>query len=806
MFDDIRYGLRRLGATPGFTLLAMVTLGIGIGGATAIFSAVNPVLFASLPYPRPDRIVSIDEVHENGTHSDGTFAMFRQYVERAHTFESIAVWRTWGPSASGEKITGDGRPERLDGQRVSADYFRVLGVAPRIGRGFQPADDGVNGPRVAILSDALWRRRFDADPAIVGRDIRLDDTLYTVIGIMPARFENVALPAAGVWTALQYDPAIPPNGREWGHHLKTIARLRPGVQAADASRDVMAIGRSLMNRVHPATYDPTTGFAVVPLRDELASGVKPALRAILGAVGLVLLMACVNVTNLVLARGARRRGEFALRIALGAGRLRLIRQVLTENILLAIGGGAVGVALASFGVSALVALSPPGLPRAGAIAVNTPVLIFAAAVSVLIGVVFGMFPALQATRRDPHVEIQTASPRTAGGRRRTPRALVVGEVALALVLLVSSGLLFRSLTRLFAVPLGFDPRGVLTLQVQAVGRRYNADGEIERLYERQLDAVRRVPGIVSAGFSSQLPLSGDRDQYGARFPATPSLPEDTFGAYRYAVSPGYLESLRIPLIRGRAIDDRDVAAAPRVAVISESLAKARFGDRSPLGQEVRIGPDIAFTIVGVVGDVRQASLASDNPQAVYLHAAQSWFPDSPRSFVVSANADAAALAPSVRDAIWSIDKDQPISRVAMLRDLIAASASERRFALMLFEAFAMIALVLATVGIYGVLAGSVADRTREIGVRLALGATRGEIVSLIVRQGMTLTALGLAIGLGGAAVATRALVTLLFGVSPLDPVTYAGGVSLLVLASAIACWIPAVRAARVDPAVTLRAE
>ncbi len=558
--------------------------------------------------------------------------------------------------------------------------------------------------------------------------------------------------------------------------------------------------------MHPATYDPTTGFAVVPLRDELASGVKPALLAILGAVGLVLLMACVNVTNLVLARGARRRGEFALRMALGAGRVRLIRQVLTESILLAVAGGAAGVGLASFGVSTLVALSPPDLPRAGAIAVNTPVLIFAALVSVVVGVGCGMFPALQATRRDPHVEIQTASQRTAGGRRRTPRALVVAEVALALVLLVSSGLLFRSLTRLFAVPLGFDPRGVLTLQAQAVGRRYEAGGEVERLYERQLDAVRRVPGVVSAGFSSQLPLSGDRDQYGARFPKNPLLPEDTFGAYRYAVSPGYLESLRIPLIRGRAIDDRDVAAAPRVAVISESLAKARFGDRSPLGQEVRIGPDIAFTIVGVVGDVRQASLASDNPQAVYLHAAQSWFPDRPRAFVVRANGDAPALAPSVRDAIWSVDKDQPISRVAMLPDLIAASASERRFALMLFEVFAMIALVLATVGIYGVLAGSVADRTREIGVRLALGATRGEIVSLVVRQGMTLTGIGLAIGLGGAAVATRALVTLLFGVSRLDPVTYAGVVALLIAASAIACWIPAVRAARVDPAVTLRAE
>jgi putative ABC transport system permease protein len=801
VFADVRYGVRRLRATPGFTLIAILTLGIGIGGATAIFSAVNPVLFASLPYPNPGRIVSIDEVHANGTHSGGTFAMFRQYVDRAHAFESIAVWRPWNPT-----VTGGGRPERLAGQRVSADFFRVLGVTPLVGRNFDTADDRFNGPKVAILSDALWRRRFDGDPAIVGRGVHLDDTLFTVIGIMPPRFENVTAPDAGVWTPLQYDPSIPPNGREWGHHLKTIARLRPGTPAADAGRDVMTIGRSLIERQHPKTYDPNTGFAVLPLRDELAGGVKPALLAIAGAVALVLLMACVNVTNLVLARGARRRGEFALRMALGAGRVRVIRQVLTESVVLALAGGAAGVALASFGVSTLVALSPPDLPRAGAIAVNTPVLVFAAVVSLAIGVVFGVFPALQAARRDPHVEIQTGSQRTVGGRRRTPRALVVAEVALALVLLVSSGLLFRSLTHLFAVPLGFDSRGLLTLQVQAVGRRYGSDAAIEQLYERQLDAVRRVPGVVSAGFSSQLPLSGDRDQYGAHFPATQSLPEDTYGAYRYAVSPGYIESLHIPLVRGRLIDEGDAATTPHVAVISESLANARFPDRSPLGQEVRIGPSLPFTIVGVVGDVRQASLASDNPQAVYLHAAQSWFADSPRSFVVKATGNAAALAPAVRDAIWSVDKDQPISRVAMLGDLIAASAAERRFALILFEAFGMIALVLATVGIYGVLAGSVTDRTREIGVRLALGATRREIVALVVRQGMTLTAFGLVIGLGGAAVATRGLVTLLFGVSRLDPMTYAGVVALLVAASAIACWLPAVRAARVDPAVTLRAE
>jgi len=728
--------------------------------------------------------------------------MYREFADRAHAFEAIAVFRPWRPT-----ITGGDRPERLEGQRVSAGYFRVLGVAPRVGRDLRPSDDVPNAANVVILSDLLWRRQFDADPAIVGREVRLDDTPYTVIGVMPPGFENVTSQDAKLWTALQYDPALPnPNGREWGHHLKTIARLRPDADVREATRETLALGRSLIDARHPSTYDPHTNFVAVPLADDLAGSVKPALLAIFGAVGLVLVIACVNVTNLLLVRGSRRRAEFALRTALGACRVRLIRQVLTESALLATIGGAIGVTVAGFGIRGLIALSPPDLPRSAAIAVDGPVLLFAMTITIVIAAAFGLVPALQATRSDPHAEIQHGSQRTVGGHRRTRAALVIAEVALALVLLVASGLLLRSLRRLFDVPLGFEPSGVVTMQVQAVGQRYNDDEVRQRLFDRELDAVRRVPGVISAGFTSQLPLSGDRDQYGARFAATPVRGAETYSVFRYAVTPGYLETARIPQLEGRLFDDRDSRAAPHVALISASLAKERFGAASPLGVEVTIGLTATYTIIGVVGNVRQASLALSDPDAIYIPAPQSWFSDNPRSLIARTRGDAAPLSPVIREAIWSVDKDQPVARVATMQELVASSAAERRFALILFEAFGVTALVLATIGVYGVLAGSVNERTREIGVRMALGASRGEIVSLVVRQAMTLTAGGVVIGLTGAAFASRALETLLFGITRRDPITYLGVVAVLIAASALASWLPAWRAARVDPATTLRAE
>ena len=796
MLADLLYSARRLRGSPGFTITTVLTLALGIGATTAIFSAVRSILFDPLPYPDAGRITMISELGVDGSRNDGTFGMFHALVERNRSFDAIAVFKPWRPTS-----TDASQPEQLHGQRVSAGYFRVLGVGPMLGRDFQASDDRLNGPNVAILSDALWRRRFGGDPAIVGRQITLDDNSYSVIGVMPGGFENVLAPSAELWAPLQYDLS---QGRAWGHHLRTVGRLKPGVSVDSASREIDLLGRAVVTEQQPETYGRHVELMVTSLRDEVTSGVKPALLAVLGAVILVLAIVSVNVTNLLLARGVHRRGEFALRAALGAGRSRLIRQLLTESVLLAAMGGLVGMAVAILGVRALVALSPPGLPRVGAIGVDGTLFALGLCVTTLVGLAFGLIPALQAARNDPQPDLQLRSGRTAGQHRRIRSALVIAEVSLAVVLLVSSGLLLRSLERLFAVDVGFDPSRLLTMQVQASGHKFGDSEATDAFFERALEAVRQVPGVTAAALTSQLPISGDSDEYGVHFESS----AEGYSTFRYAVSPGYIETMRIPLRRGRVLDDRDRAGAPHVALISESLASRRFGVDNPIGQRLWIGPTDGplYTIVGVVADVKQMSLALSQSDAVYTTAGQWRFPDRAMSLVVRAPHDAAALAPAVRQAVWSIDKDQPVVRVATMEDLLAASAAERRFALILFEAFGLAALVLAAAGIYGVLAGSVAERTREIGVRAALGATRGNILGLVLRQGMMLTLLGMAIGLGGAAAATAGIVSMLFGVSRLDPVTYVGVIALLGSVSIVACAVPAWRAVRVDPASTLRAE
>jgi len=587
-------------------------------------------------------------------------------------------------------------------------------------------------------------------------------------------------------------------------------RLRPGVGPDDAGRELEAIARTPLpelTRPEWAAMDPA--LTVIGLHDDLTRGVRPALLAILGAVLLVLVIACVNVTNLLLARGVQRQGEFALRAALGASRGRLSRQMLTESLLLAGLGGAAGMAVAILGVRALVALSPPTLPRAGAIGVNGTVFILGLAITTVIGLAFGVPPALQASRNDPHASLQYGSRRSTGGHRRARTALVIAEVSLALVLLVSSGLLLRSLGRLFAVEAGFDSTRLLTMQVQTAGHRFSDDSTTDRFFVEALKAVRTVPGVTAAAFTSQLPLSGDLELYGVHFDPRPADdPGEVKGTFRHSVSPGYFETMRIPLRRGRLLEERDRAGAPFVAVLSESMARRRLPGLDPIGQRLRIGPPDGplYTVVGVVGDVKQVTLALTESEAVYTTPGQWGFPDNAMSLVVRTRDDAGGLAPAIRQAIWSVDKDQPIVRTATMDDLVAASAAERRFALIVFEAFALAALALAAAGIYGVLAGSVAERTREIGVRSALGASRGMIVGLVVRQGLTLTACGVLIGLMGAAAASQVLVAMLFGVSPLDPATYLGVIALLGTVALLACSVPAWRAARVDPATTLRTE
>ncbi len=807
IWNDLRFGIRMLLKRPAFTVIAVITLALGIGASTAIFSAVNPILFESLPYPDARQIVSISDDFGTTDSSVGmAFGTYRELVQRSRSFSAITVSRPWQPA-----ITGLAEPERLEGQRVSASYFQVLGVSPALGLNFNPADDRPNGPSVVIISEGLWRRRFNSESAIIGRQTTLNGNSFTVIGVMPRAFENVVSPKAEVWTLLQYDASLPSfQSREWGRHLRMIARLKPGVSADQARSELNTIARnSLPEFPRPSHAALDSGMLLISLQDQVTRSVKPALMAVLGAVVLLLLIACVNVTNLLLARGANRRSEFAMRIALGAERDRMIRQLLTESLLLAMMGGALGLMVAEFGVRELVRISPIELPRMVDTGVSGPVFAFTVAITTLIGLGVGLIPALHASHGDLNTKLQQSSRRTAGGHQWMRRTLVIAEVCLALVLLVGAGLLFRSLSRLFAIDPGFGTSQLLTMQVQASGTGFD-DERTHRFFAQSLEAVRQLPGVSAAAFSSQLPLSGDlEDGYGVQFESSLNNPEENRGAFRYAVSPGYLETMAIPLRRGRLLDARDTANTPPVVLISESLANSKFQDQDPIGQRLRLGANDGpwCTIVGVVGDVRQTSLAVSQTNAVYITTDQ-WrlFTDRALWLVVRARVEAAELAPAVRQAIWSVDKDQPIVRVATMDQLLASSAAERRFALILFEAFGFVAVVLVAIGLYGVLSASVAERTREIGVRLALGAQKRDVLFLILRQGLTLTLVGVGFGLLASWAVTRLLTSLLYGTSATDPLVFAGVTSLLIVVALLACYVPARRAMKVDPLVILRYE
>jgi putative ABC transport system permease protein len=813
LVGDLLYGVRTLTRQKAATAVAVLTLAIGIGASTAIFSAIKPILIDPLPYPHASRLMMLWETGKSGTPSPVTFGTFHGLNQRNRSFDSLAVFKAWQP-ASAPTSQAD-RPERLDGQRVSADYFRTLGISPFRGRDFQASDDRFRGPNVVILSDKVWRDRFASDAAIIGKQIRLDDAPYTVIGVMPVEFENVVSTSAEIWAPLQYDPALPWDGREWGHHLHMVGRLKAGISTQQAANELSIVLHSLA-QTYAKGYDSSggapNGIDVHPLQGDLTQGVRPALLAVLGAVLLVLLIACVNVANLQLARGVQRRAEFAMRAALGAPRGRLARQLLTESLLLAAVGCVLGMAIAEAGVRALLVLSPPGLPRLNSIALDGWVFLFALALTTLIGIAVGIVVAFQVSGMDLHTGMRQNSGRTIDGHHRTRHILVVTEISLAVVLLISAGLLLRSMQRLLAVDPGFEPSHLITMQVQESGHRYDNDAARLQLFQQELENVRHIPGVASAGLTSQLPLSGDQDVYGIEFEKDNNPRGEA--AFRYAVSPGYLETMHIPLRRGRMLNDHDGAGAPVAVLITESLARREFAGQDPIGRRVRMGPDAGqpnrpwATIVGVVGNVKQESLALDQEDAFYITTAQWAWVDEVQSAVVRTRAEIspATLVPAIQAAIWSVDKSRPITRVATMDELLAATALERRFVLVLFEAFGLVALMLAAIGIYGILAGSVTERTREIGVRAALGATRADILSLVLRQGMTMTVVGMAIGLCGALAAGRALDAMLFGVTWLDRPTYLGAIVLLLSVSGIACMIPARRAASIDPMEALRNE
>ena len=810
VLGDLQYATRRLRHAPGFTTVSVITLALGIGASTAIFSAVNPIFFAALPYPDAQRIVMISDRSADGVPLDVTFGSYLEIAHRARSFARMAPVRAWQPA-----MIGAGKPERLTGQRVGAEFFRTLGVGPVIGRDFQAGDDVPNGPNVVILSNDLWQRRFGGDRDIVGRSIRLNDTDYEVIGVMPREFDNVLAPLAQVWAPLQFELTFGPQSREWGHNLRLVSRLAAGVGVGQARAELARIARTPIEefpRVPWASLD--NGLSVTSLQADVTRGIRPMLLAVLVAVMLVLAIVCVNVTNLMLARSAQRRGEFAMRAALGAGRMRLARQVLIESLTLALAGGVLGMFVAEVAIRAIVALSPPELPRAGAIRLDGTVFAFGFVITTIVGVLAGILPAIGAIGHDLHEGTRESSTRTTGSDRGARGILVVTEVALALVLLVSAGLLLKSIDHVLAVRVGFDASNLVTMQVQQAAPALQPDSAAQSRLDSArnlewtdaLEAVRRVPGVTAAAFTSLLPLSGDMDTYGVHFEGN-SESKDDGAALRFAVTPGYFDAMRIPLKRGRLLDARDVAGAPRAVVINESFAKRRFAGQDALGKRLRFGPEEGdwYTVVGIVGDVKRSSTEADAPDAIYLSPAQWHWVDNVMSLVVRARGNTSALTPAIRDALWSVDKDLPISRVATMRELVDRSLSDRRFAMILFVTFGLTALVLAAVGIHGVLSGSVTERIREIGVRAALGASPGDVVRMVLRRGMTLTGAGVLLGLIAAALASRVVVSMLFGVSRLDATTYLGVAALLSTVAAVACVLPAIRAARVDPSSTLKA-
>ncbi len=795
---DLRQAARRLRTEPGASLMIVLTLALGLGASTAIMSVVGPVLFRPLPYPDGQRIVTVWDQGTDGLRLDVTFNTHRELADRATTFDALAVYRPWQPT-----LPGATEPERLEGQRVSWEYFQVLGKAPSLGRDFRELDDRAGAPPRVILGHGLWLRRFEGDPAVIGRSLILGGVSYEVVGVMPRDFQDLLRSDAEIWTPLQYDPA---EGRAWGHHLGMIGRLRPGIVATDAARELGRIaGQPVDEHPRVAWAALSNGLQVVPLHADLTREVRPVLLAILGAVGLILVIACVNVTNLLLARGARRQSEYALRAMLGAGSARLVRQAVTESLFLAGWGGVAGLGVAALGARGLVALSPAALPGVGPVGLDPATLAFGIGLTVVIGVVLGVIPARAALRSGNAIGSSARHTRT--GHHRLRAGLVIGQVALALVLLVCSGLLLRSMGRLLDVPLGLEPAGVLTMQVQAADRRLADDAASDRFYADALTAVREAPGIDAAAFTSQLPLSGDLDLYGLHFqPPVGTDPGEERGTFRYAVSPGYFTVMGIPLRQGRLLNEGDRDGTALSAVISESLARRRLPGRDPLGQQVVIGENGPYTIVGVVGDVRQESLALSDAEAVYVTPGQWPFAESAMSLVVRGRGGLAAAPAAVRAAVWSVDRGQPVVRQALMTELVDASAAERRFALVIFQYFAGAALVLAALGLYGVLAGMVTERTREIGVRAALGASRGNLLGLVLRQGLALAGTGVLVGLAGAVAASAAIGAMLFGVPPLDPVTYLAVVGILAVVAIVACLVPAWRAARVPPALPLRAE
>jgi len=806
--QDTRYALRIFRHTPGFTLAALLTLALGIGANTAIFSVVDAVVLRPLPYVDPDRLVTVGDRDPDGSSSNVGFATVVDWRARARTFESFAVMTLWRPTL----LTGTDA-ERLEGARVSWNYFDVLGARPLIGRTFVPGDDRPEDWFSVVLSESLWRRRFGADPGVIGRTVMFNDRPHRVLGVMPASFqpldaEQYYRARPEVWAALGYSAT---NSAAAGtcrscQHLHAVGRLRPGVTLRVATAEMNTI-RAELRRAHPADYE-SGSIAIVPLADALTGGARGALFVLLGAVASVLLIACANVASLQLARGQTRQREMVLRSALGAGRARVLRQLLTESLLLAFGGAAAGIVLAEVAVRVLVAFAPVSLPRLDQVAVDGRVLAFTAIATLAAGMIFGLVPALKGAAAGGEQTLVVDLRGTVAGRSRARTLLIVGDFALALVLLAGAGVMLRTVAAIAHANPGFRADGVATLQFSLNGT-YPTDDAAVAVQRIILDKLRAIPGVGAVALAGLIPFEGGKDCWGfhARGRLQPNPANDPC-VDRYSFTGDYLRTMGIPLLAGRTFTEFDDASAARVILISQATAKLIWGDADPLGAQVRIGSATEGrwrTVVGIVGDVHHDDLTVPPAPAMYTPEAQ--ITSVYLTAVIGArDGDAAALVPSARAAIHEVNPRVPIYGVAPLTALVDRSAAERRFVMRLVVAFAAIALVLAAVGLYGVVSYAVSERAREVGVRLALGARTVDVVRLVLGGGLVIAGVGVVGGLTIAMLATRWLGSLVFGVSPTDALTLTLAAALLLLVALLAHAVPLRRALRIDPASALRAE
>jgi putative ABC transport system permease protein len=800
--QDLRYALRTFVRNPGFTALAILTIAIGVGANTAIFSIVNDVLIRPLPFDHPDALVLMSHANRQTRQNTGNAspANFLDWRKRNHSFTGLAAYRD-----AGFTLASADRPERVRGALVNANFFDVLGVSPAQGRAFRSEDEGPGAPRVVILSDAFWKQRFGGRSDAVGQTVRLNDEPHAIVGVMPP---GIDFPDdAQVWTPPHWlvpDDSLAassdPSPQRGHGYILVLGRIKPGVTHEQAQVDMDTVAAGLERDYPDANLN--TGVALTSLRNELVGDVRPTLIMLLAAVGVLLLIATANVSGLLIARATARHQEMALRVAIGATRRRILAQLLTESVLLAVLGGACGVLLAMWMVTPLSAMSPADLGVTGEVRIDVQVLLFALGVSTLAGLVFGLAPARQLMDVSIHDDLkQGARGGSSPRQRRIRAALVAAEIALSLVLLVAAGLTIKSFILLQRVPAGFDTDHVLTLSVGLPTAHYATSTQKADFWQHAVESLRAVPGVTLVGATSRLPLSGGNSTRGLTIDdkvLTPGAEAD----YRTA-SPDYFPAIGIPVLRGRGFREDDRENRPLVAVISASMAKRYWPDVDPIGHHFVI--DTApITVVGVVGDVHHASLEATPRPTIYVPYRQDAWPSM--TFALRTTAAPATLAASVRQAIWQVDKDQPVGAVRTMDEQLSRSLSRRRFSVTLLTAFGAIAVLLAAIGLYGVLAFIVAQRRREIGVRMALGAQPRDVVADVLGQGLRLALLGVGVGIGLALAATRLINSLLFGTSPTDVATFAGVATLLIVVAIAASLVPALRASRVDPLAALRDE